>query len=564
MTYTTGSLIQASDYNTFQSNLNAIWSTGSGDSGWGQPSISTVSTGGRVTATNWSTLVNNLATAGSQTNTSITSRTAPVAGNIVSILANVSTDITNCTTNRGNATNSGTTSSIWTGNIARTVSTGGGGSAWIITWTQTVTFPSADQARYFFNAGGLVRLDMSKTSTGTDLDPDWNTFVGTVGTLYLSGRVNGAAQTISGVSYTGFTRIGGSGTPSPNLATTGWYDLTPGGAPTTMWQLNNSVSPYTGEYIRVTAAVNSGSTVLTLVTTWSQPTVSGAGQTTTISGGTDTTSPYSAFGTAPAVLCRYVPPSTAQGLSNTWGTPIVASSVAGPARASFNVVISSNTQNYVAGTSSVPGYSAGLSDVTFTINSGIVVGSANTTAVGFNVDTSWNASDTVTVVNNGYIVGAGGAGGRAGGGYTFNGSPGAVGGAALTVQRATTINNGSGVVGGGGGGGGGGSSNAVGVATGRAGAGGGGAGNIVGVGGEGGGSGNGSPGTLTTGGAGVGPQTDGGAGGAGGSLGSAGTGGSPGTAGSPGGGGAAGYCTTTGSSAFITWSSTGTRLGTLG
>ena len=328
MTYSSGSQILASDYNTFTTTaggLNDIWATGSGDKGWGQTAFSSASTGSTVTATQWATLVNNLATAGTQTNTTLTSRTAPVTGNIIGILANVQTDINSVTTNRGNAAASGTTSSTWTGSIAKTAATGSGGNAWTIVWTQTVTFPSADQARYFWNAGGLVRLDMSKTSTGTDIDADWNTFVGTVGTLYLSGRVNSAAQTIAGVSYTGFTRIGGSGTPSPNLTTTGWYSLTPGAAATTLFQLNSTVSPYTGDYIQVTAAVNAGSTVLTLTTTWNQTANSGAGETANISGGTDTASPYTAFGTAPAVLCRFVPPSST--LTNSWGTPAVASSI---------------------------------------------------------------------------------------------------------------------------------------------------------------------------------------------------------------------------------------------
>jgi hypothetical protein len=165
---------------------------------------------------------------------------------------------------------------------------------------------------------------MSKTSTGLDMDPDWNTFAGTVGTLYLSGRVAGADQTIAGVNYTGFTRIGGTGTPSPNLTTTGWYTLTPGAGAITMFQVNNTVYPYTGDFIRVTAAKNAGSTAVTFVTTWNQVAID---TNAAISGGTDTASPYSAFGTAPAVLCRVVPPSTAQGLSNTWGTPTVSSSV---------------------------------------------------------------------------------------------------------------------------------------------------------------------------------------------------------------------------------------------
>lgn len=331
MTYTVGSTILADDYNTFVGNatnsINTVWGPGSTDTGWGQSNIANVSVSSTVTATQWASLVNTLGSLGSQTGQTLTSRTAPVAGNTIAILANVQTDITTVNTYRGNAAAVGTTSDSWTGNIAKTSATGSGNTAWSITFTSTVTFPSADQARYFWNAGGLIRIDMSKTSTGTDHDADWNTFVGEVGTLYVSGRVNNAAQTIAGTSYTGFTRVGGSGTPSPDLTTTGWYSLTAGASATTMWQLNNSVAPYTPEYIRVTAAKNAGATTLTLVTTWVDDGTSGPGVSSNISGGTDTASPYSSFGTAPAVLVRYIPPSTTY-LTNSWGTPTVAATVA--------------------------------------------------------------------------------------------------------------------------------------------------------------------------------------------------------------------------------------------
>jgi hypothetical protein len=327
MTYSSGGLIQASDYNTFQTSLNSIWSTGSGDSGWGQTSIAAVSTGGVVTATNWATLVNNLSVTGAQTTTTITSRTAPVTGNIVGILANVSADITSCTTNRGNATSSGTQFGTFSGTTSKTTATGSGQAAWTITFTHTVTFPSADQARYFWNAGGLVRLQYGKTSTGTDTDPDWNTLAGWCGSIYISGRVNSTAQTIAGVSYTGTTRIGGTGGTQTTLATTtGWYQLTT--SPATVFQLNNSTAPYSGEFIRTTATATS-STVLTLVTTWVSDGSSGAGTTANISGGTATASPSTTIsGTAPTTLVTYLPPATAQGLSNTWGTPSIAASVA--------------------------------------------------------------------------------------------------------------------------------------------------------------------------------------------------------------------------------------------
>ena len=328
MTYSSAGLIQASDYNTFTTTaggLNDIWATGSGDKGWGQTAFTAAATGGTVTATQWAALVNNLATAGTQTGTTLTSRTAPTAGTTIGILSALSTDITNCTTNRGNAAAAGTISSTWTGAAAKTTATANGTQgAWTITWTQTVTFPSADQARYFWNAGGRVQLNMSFTANSVDNDPEWNRLSGYPGQLTLVGRVNGAAQTIAATSYTGFTRGGTGGTQTTLASTTGWYNLT--STPTSMLQINDATAPYTGDYIKVTAAATS-STVLTLVTTWVSSSRTGAGETTNISGGTDTASPFSAFGTAPAVLCRFIPPSTSY-LTNTWGTPAVASSVA--------------------------------------------------------------------------------------------------------------------------------------------------------------------------------------------------------------------------------------------
>jgi hypothetical protein len=334
MTYSVGGLIQATDYNGFvatgANNINAVWGTGSGDSGWGQTNIGQVSIGGTVTATQWATLVANLATAGQQTSSTLTSRTQPVTGNTIAILANVATDINTITNNRGNAAASGTTIGAFTGNVSKTTDTGSGNSAWTITFTSTVTFADANSARYFFNAGGLVKIMFGKSSTGTDHDPDWNTFAGLCGNIFLSGYVRDAAQTIAGQSYTGVTRLGGTGGTQTTLATaTGFYDLTT--TAVTLFQLNNVTAPYEPEFIRVQASVNSNTTptVLTLTTVWSDDGTGVAGATSNITGGTAVSSPATAIGaaTAPTTLVNLIPPSTTY-LTNSWGTPTIASSVA--------------------------------------------------------------------------------------------------------------------------------------------------------------------------------------------------------------------------------------------
>ena len=323
MTYSSGSLIQATDYNGFVSttagaNLNDIWSTGSGDKGWGQTALGTVTTGtSTVTATQWAGLVNNLSSSGSQTNTTITARSAPTAGQTIGILAALGTDLTNVTTNRGNAVAVGAQYTGWTGTNSKTSATGTG--AWTITITNTVTFPSAAQARYFWNAGGLVKITCSKTATGAVGDPPWNALATAVGDIYISGRVNGAAQTIAATSYTGTTKVGGSGSPTTLATTTGWYSLTPGAAATIVMKQFSPTAPYTSDYIQHTIAANAGSTTLTIVTTW----VGVDGDA--ISGGTAPTGVTP--GTAPCTIVSYFPPSTTY-LTNTWGTPAVAATTA--------------------------------------------------------------------------------------------------------------------------------------------------------------------------------------------------------------------------------------------
>lgn len=327
MTYSVGGLIQATDYNGFVStnsgaNVNVTWSTGTSDAGYGQSALSTVSTGGTITATQWATLVNTISSIASHQGTTITSRTAPVTGDTIAILSNVNTDLTNCYNNRGNAAGTGSQYTAWTGTSSKTTATGSGTTPWTITFTHTITWASADAARYFFNAGGRIKWETSKTSTGTLADAEWNDLANTlVGDIYITGGT--ATQTISGTAYTGTTKVGGTGTPTTLATTTGWYDLTT--TPVTIYKQFADTAPYTGQYIQINAATAGSGTQLVLTTTWVDPGGSATGSADNISGGTATTG--ITFGTAPATVVTYFPPSITY-ISNTWGTPTVAATTA--------------------------------------------------------------------------------------------------------------------------------------------------------------------------------------------------------------------------------------------
>jgi hypothetical protein len=313
MTYSAGGLIQATDYNGFAStttngNVNAIWGAGAGSYGYGQSStLSTVSTAGTVTATQWADLVNRISSIGSHTGVTITSRSAPTTGQTITILNNLSTDLTNLYTSRANATSSGATIAPATGTWWQATNTPN--SAWTITTTHTITFANAAAARYFFNSGGLIKWETSKTSTGTEADTEWNDLAGTLdGTIYLSGA--NTAHSIAGTAYTGTTKVGGTGTPTTLNTTVGFYNLTT--VASTLYDQYADSSPYTSDHIRLQAAVNDNTnpSVITYTTAWINASSATPGSTEVITGGV--------AGTGPTTVVSYVAPETTY-IANTWG-----------------------------------------------------------------------------------------------------------------------------------------------------------------------------------------------------------------------------------------------------
>lgn len=312
MTYSSGGLIQATDYNGFASttvgaNVNATWNTA-----YGQTALGTVSAGGTVTATQWASLVNTITSMAAHQPTAITARAAPTAGTTIDVLAAVNTDITNCFTNRYNAYAVGTQYTAWTGTNSKTATTSG--ASWTITFVNTVTFTSSAAAQYFFNAGGLIKIDVSKTSTGNTGDPEWNDLANNLcGDIYISGLAT--SHTIAGTAYTGTTKVGGTGTPTTLSTGTGWDALVAGAAATIVYKQFANTAPYTANFIQHSIAKGASSNTLVITTLWQNT------DSDPITGGT---APSGATpGTAPCTIVTYFPPETVN-LTNSWGTPTVA------------------------------------------------------------------------------------------------------------------------------------------------------------------------------------------------------------------------------------------------
>jgi hypothetical protein len=186
MTYQVGGRVDASDLNSFIStatnNVNRLWSTGSGDYGYGQTAISTVNVGEKVAAAPWSTLVDTVTKIASHQGTGITSRTNPVQGNIIGFFNNLSSDIDSITSNRLSFASRGSS-----GYKTATISAGGYSHS-DNNWhdqsiSLTYSFGSVNQARWFFNAGGVIQVSFEAGSTSSALDSQTRSLSNIMGTL---------------------------------------------------------------------------------------------------------------------------------------------------------------------------------------------------------------------------------------------------------------------------------------------------------------------------------------------------------------------------------------------
>jgi hypothetical protein len=310
MTYAQYGTIAASDYNTLvggdpvtsSGTLNAVWATGGTNTGYGQTAEANVAVGDSVTAAKWANLVTKTANSASHQGTAISSVIAPAAGGTVTYLSAIPTNLTTIYTSRLNAATQGST----TANTATYAST------WqaALTFTHTVTFANANAARYFFNAGGQLKVTCSHANTATSINTLYNGLASNIGTVVLSSPITGSI-TVNSVSFNGITKVGGGGN-SPTISTnTGYYALTTSNANVFTQLASTGPSGYLSSFIRIIAASNGspGATV-TLYTVWDEVPdglVVGTGSATTV--------------TAQAPETTY--------LANSWGTISVTGTVTG-------------------------------------------------------------------------------------------------------------------------------------------------------------------------------------------------------------------------------------------
>jgi len=313
MAYSTGSTILDDDYNIFATgnaagtgdasvaNINTILGDGDNERGYGQTGgVAPVTAGGTVVASEWANLLTKNTLLANHQGTTLSSITNPSAGDTISAYAALSANITATFDAKLDAAGSGsditrTTTSTASWNTSSTLS-------------QTITFPSRDQMRYFFNAGGMIRCSWSRTGgTASSQNTAWTDTLTAAGSIVLTS--DGASKTIAGVTYTGTTKIGGSGTNQILLTANGIYDVA---ATPVIYFKQIPPSGYGDNEIEYYLSIPVGGSVLTVFTDLSDDYTP-----------PDPGSPDLVDGTLTQTLIARLPSTTY--LADTWGTPTISS-----------------------------------------------------------------------------------------------------------------------------------------------------------------------------------------------------------------------------------------------
>lgn len=281
MAYQAGDLILDSHYNGFVSSINNLWGEGSGDSGYGQSTtLSTVADGTTITATQWSNLLSRISSMASHQDSSITPITSPTVSDNIAAYAALAGNITTITNNRLNADAEGDADTEQKSNEGSWTTS--------ITHEGLISFDSANALRYFFNAGGYVMCSYQRIGgASTTKNTTWSTLCTDSGFYRIKARSSG--------------KVSGSGSPTINNTTTGFYDTGSSYQGTPLFQQFSPTSPYTLNKIEVTTrTVSTNGIQLRVIFT---------------DGASDVW--HSVTGTL-TTFFTIVPPSTAV-LTNTWG-----------------------------------------------------------------------------------------------------------------------------------------------------------------------------------------------------------------------------------------------------
>lgn len=306
MSYVAGDKILDQEYNNFLNSsatpkgINYTFGTGANQWGLGQTELSAVVVGDKITAAQWNSLFAAMNNVANHTNDTLTSTDAKAAGDVIAVKAALVADLTTLAASVANGSPNATALST---SAALQTSTSSVRYAGSHTVEHSITFTNANQARWFFNAGGKIQINITRTTNAgtaaTSKDSSVDELITGLGNFQLKSQTS--------------SRSGSGETLSTDGTNVGFYDLTT--SYQTIIELTQNSGTYTTMFFKVEAKANAAAGSATVVTIKTSIVDPDAGDSEFTAGNTASVDRYANFIGTTNVILKTVNPTTAEGLS---------------------------------------------------------------------------------------------------------------------------------------------------------------------------------------------------------------------------------------------------------
>lgn len=309
MSYVAGDKILDQEYNNFLNSsstpkgINYTFGTGANQWGLGQTALNAVAVGDTITAAQWNSLFAAMDNVANHTNDTLTSTDAKSAGDVIAVKAALETDLGTLASSVANGCPNATALSTSAALQTSASSTRYAGSHIV---EHSITFNNANEARWFFNAGGKIQINITRTGNGgataTSKDTSVSDLITGLGNFQLKSQTSSRSGTGETVSTDG-TNIG-------------FYDLTT--SYQTILELTQDSGTYTSMYFKVEAKADAAAGSAQVVTIQTSIVDPDAGDSEYTAGNTEAVDQYANFIGTTNVILKTVDPTTAEGLATVY------------------------------------------------------------------------------------------------------------------------------------------------------------------------------------------------------------------------------------------------------
>jgi len=310
MAYAAGDSILDDHYNGFLTGssagaygINHIQGTGAGEYGLGLTALTGTSAGVTIQASQWNSLFTGMDNVANHTNDTLTSTAARSAGDSIAFVSALQTDLNTLAASVA-AGSPNATAVAEGGELQSSVASARWNNSHIV--EHSITFSSNAHLRYFFNAGGTMRMKFTRNGNGggsaTDKDDSVDEMITAVGNFDLK-------QTTSTRSGTGETLTTDGLANGVRDCSTSYLVL---------MRLTQSSGTYTTMYIQVSAKLDAAIATAVTVTMRYELNDPDTGDDEYTSGNTSSIDQYENFIGITDFATHIVAPTTAQGLASVY------------------------------------------------------------------------------------------------------------------------------------------------------------------------------------------------------------------------------------------------------